>query len=179
MHKKALKALPWDNIWVNLRVTSREHRDTAAAYVIIHEATGRYYFGATSGLYMHFQVTSSVLKSQKHGNRGLQKAFNRDQRLRVVGVITSAEGRDPGEARLAAEEIKQLWIAAHKGDPLMFNEIQARDANPRTRPWRQRQVCVQGHVFTNPREAASVLGLTERWVRKHCEDAELVNWQWV
>lgn len=179
MKKRNLKSLPWNDIWVNLDINHRSNRSTAAAYVLLHGATGHYYFGATGSLYNHFQVVTSMLKLGKYGNQRLQKLFNRVPKFRVMGVVTNGQGRSMGDARLVAEEIKQLWIAAHQGDPLMLNENQSRHARVKYVSWRHRQVCIQGHVFTNAKEASQVLGLRTDWVKFFCDDPKTVGWQWV
>lgn len=173
--KRPVKVNP-PHFWTNCRVREDHHTHQCAAFILVHEATGRYFIDATASFYSHMQFQELSLKGNLHPNTEVQRLYNQSPRFELHYEIVGGDDRN-GLNRLEAEELKQMWLAHYATDPQLINsktEAIGYQAMGMARPLRMGNL-----TFANVKEAARELGKSERTVTLYCNDPKKPNWGWL
>ena len=139
-------------------------------YKLVHVETERFYVGSTRNLYSRFSTHLSNLKNGKHTNKELQKAYNQDNRIKVVFYLT--------ETIEDAIEQERTFLNKNKNTGIVFNDY---FMIKNTKAKVKRVLTIEGRVYATKWEACRMLVMTcsELNRRLNSSSVEYVKWTYV
>lgn len=89
-------------------------------YLFAQPSSGKFYVGSTVNMYHRFIVHTSALERGEHGNRKLQRAFNKDPRF-IVQFQPIPDRERHGDIIKKLREAEQTVIDRFQGNPNLLN----------------------------------------------------------
>lgn len=164
------------HFWVNCRVREDHHQHQCAAYVLVHEASGRFFIDATASFYSHMQFQEQSLQGGLHYSTEMQRLYNQSPRFVLHYEVIGGDDSN-GLNRLEAEELKQMWLTAFATDDKLINSKS--EAIGYQAMGMRRPVRVEGVEYPNVKTAARQLGVTEKTVTNRCNSSKKPEWVWL